>query len=184
MPRRLVAAVREEQRPQRRLLQLSGAYPPSPLAKKMIAEGRWRDPPFSRGTYLQDWIVYPNLPLGVALAGPDIAGSGSHGDPERPPDRHRLTSLIGPIAEVCGMLDTLASQRPVLAEIRRPGVGRQRRAARRASDAWTDSSIFIARFASGAVGTFEATRMAAGRKNYNRWEINGSKARSSSTWSA
>jgi predicted dehydrogenase len=38
-----------------------------------------------------------------------------------------------------------------------------------------DSSIFLARFANGAVGTFEATRMAPGRKNYNRWEINGTK---------
>ena len=30
------------------------------------------------------------------------------------------------------------------------------------------------RFANGALGTIEATRMATGRKNYNRFEINGS----------
>ena len=38
-----------------------------------------------------------------------------------------------------------------------------------------DASIFLAKFTGGAFGTFEATRMAPGRKNYNRFEINGSK---------
>jgi predicted dehydrogenase len=38
-----------------------------------------------------------------------------------------------------------------------------------------DASAFLARFKSGAMGTFEATRFAVGRKNHNRFEINGSK---------
>jgi predicted dehydrogenase len=38
-----------------------------------------------------------------------------------------------------------------------------------------DSTTFLARFASGATGTFEATRLAPGRRNYNSFEINGSK---------
>ena len=38
-----------------------------------------------------------------------------------------------------------------------------------------DAVVFLARFAGGAVGTFEATRFANGRKNANRIEINGSK---------
>ena len=33
----------------------------------------------------------------------------------------------------------------------------------------------IVEFASGAVGTFECTRYASGRKNHNQFEINGSK---------
>ena len=37
-----------------------------------------------------------------------------------------------------------------------------------------DASAAIVRFANGALGTIEGTRMAAGRKNYNRFEINGS----------
>ena len=32
----------------------------------------------------------------------------------------------------------------------------------------------LVRFENGAMGTIEATRMAPGRKNYNRFEINGS----------
>ncbi|HVT28283.1 MAG TPA: Gfo/Idh/MocA family oxidoreductase, partial [Lacipirellulaceae bacterium] len=35
--------------------------------------------------------------------------------------------------------------------------------------------LFLAKFSSGALGSFEATRMAPGRKNYNRFEVNGSK---------
>ncbi len=38
-----------------------------------------------------------------------------------------------------------------------------------------DSTAFLARFANGALGTFEATRFAAGRRNHNRVEVNGSK---------
>ena len=38
-----------------------------------------------------------------------------------------------------------------------------------------DTAVFLARFGSGAVGVFEATRFATGRKNAIRIEINGSK---------
>ncbi len=37
-----------------------------------------------------------------------------------------------------------------------------------------DAAAALVRFANGAIGTIEATRMAPGRKNYNRFEINGS----------
>jgi predicted dehydrogenase len=41
-----------------------------------------------------------------------------------------------------------------------------------------DATAFLAKFhgprvVEGAYGTFEATRLAPGHKNYNRWEING-----------
>jgi predicted dehydrogenase len=38
-----------------------------------------------------------------------------------------------------------------------------------------DAVIALAKFKSGAIGTFEATRFAQGRKNGNRIEINGEK---------
>ncbi len=41
--------------------------------------------------------------------------------------------------------------------------------------AWDDASISLVEFAGGAVGTVEATRLATGRANALRWEINGSK---------
>jgi predicted dehydrogenase len=124
-----------------------------------------------RSVYLQDWIVDPNFPIVWRLQG-DIAGSGSHGDLiAHSIDMARY--LMGEITEVSGMMDTFVKQRPILAEI-------DDRLGGKASDQMgevtvDDSSIFLARFESGAVGTFEATRMAAGRKNHNKFEINGSK---------
>lgn len=38
-----------------------------------------------------------------------------------------------------------------------------------------DVTAFLARLENGATATFEATRLAPGRKNYHRWEINGEK---------
>jgi predicted dehydrogenase len=38
-----------------------------------------------------------------------------------------------------------------------------------------DASLALVRFANGAIGSIEATRFAPGRKNFNRFEINGSK---------
>lgn len=141
------------------------------LAKRMIDEGRLGRIFHFRGTYLQDWIVDPNFPLVWRLQG-DIAGSGSHGDL----NAHLIDTahyLLGPMAEVCGMLETFIKQRPKLAasDDRLGGVA----SSEMGEVTVDDASIFIARFASGALGTFEATRMAPGRKNYNRWEINGEK---------
>ena len=38
-----------------------------------------------------------------------------------------------------------------------------------------DAATALVRFENGAIGTIEATRMALGRKNHNRFEINGSR---------
>ncbi len=38
-----------------------------------------------------------------------------------------------------------------------------------------DCFAFLARFTNGATGTFEGTRLAAGRLNYNAFEVNGTK---------
>ena len=37
-----------------------------------------------------------------------------------------------------------------------------------------DAALALVRFENGAIGSIEATRMAPGRKNHNRFEINGS----------
>jgi predicted dehydrogenase len=141
------------------------------LIKRMIDDGRLGRIYHFRGVYLQDWIVDPKMPLVWRLVG-DVAGSGSHGDL----NAHLIDIahyLVGPMAEVSGMLDTFIKERPLLAESddRLGGVA----STEMGPVTVDDSSIFLARFENGAVGTFEATRMAAGRKNHNRFEINGEK---------
>ncbi len=141
------------------------------LARELIQSGRLGKIYHWRSVYLQDWILDPNFPIVWRLQG-EIAGSGSHGDLVA----HSIDLahfLVGEITEVSGMQDTFIKQRPILAES-------DDRLGGKASDQLgdvtvDDSSIFLARFANGAVGTFEATRMAAGRKNHNKFEINGSK---------
>ncbi len=140
------------------------------LAKQLIDEGRIGHVYHFRGVYLQDWILDPSFPI-VWRLDKSVAGSGSHGDLAA----HLIDAaryLVGEITGVCGMMDTFIKQRPLLADF-------DDRLGGKASDQMgevtvDDSSIFMARFAQGGVGTFEASRFCAGRKNYQRFEINGS----------
>lgn len=141
------------------------------LAKRMIDDGRIGRIFHFRGIYLQDWIVDPEFPLVWRLQ-KGLAGSGSHGDL----NAHIIDLarwLVGPIEEVSGMMETFIKERPLVGEI-------NDRLGASASDQMgtvdvDDASLFLARFESGAVGTFEATRFALGRKNHSCIEINGSK---------
>ena len=140
------------------------------LAKQMIDAGDIGEVRHVRCTYLQDWLVDPEFPMNWRLR-KDAAGSGAHGDlGAHSIDLARF--LAGEIAEVVGMTKTFITERP--AEGTSDGLTAT---AGEGTEPVTvdDTSIFLAKFANGATGTFEATRLAPGRKNYNRFEINGSK---------
>ncbi len=141
------------------------------LAKQLIDEGRIGKIYHFRGTYLQDWIVDPNFPLVWRLQ-KEVAGSGSHGDL----NAHLIDMarfLVGEIAEVSGMMETFIKQRPKLAasDDRLGGVA----SSEMGEVTVDDAALFLVRFENGAIGSIEATRFALGRKNYNRFEVNGSK---------
>ena len=132
------------------------------LARQMIEAGELGDLYHYRGTYLQDWIVDPQLPL-LWRFQKKRAGSGALGDiASHSVDLARF--LVGEIAEVCGDLETFIKQRPLVENPRKKG--------RVTVD---DAAAALVRFASGTLGTIEGTRLAPGRKNYNRFEVNGSK---------
>ncbi|MBA2306032.1 MAG: Gfo/Idh/MocA family oxidoreductase [Acidobacteria bacterium] len=132
------------------------------LAKQLIDSGRIGTIRHFRGTYLQDWIADPMFPL-VWRLDREQAGSGALGDlGAHVVDLARF--LVGEITEVSGHLETFVQERPLAANSRKRG--------RVTVD---DASIALACFENGAIGTIEATRMAPGRKNWNRFEINGSK---------
>jgi predicted dehydrogenase len=131
------------------------------LAKHLIADGQLGQIRHFRGTYLQDWITDPAFPLTWRLDR-TRAGSGALGDiAAHVIDLSRF--LVGEIAEVAGDLRTFIRERPL------PG-----QAKKRGRVTVDDAAIAIVRFANGAMGTIEATRLAPGRKNHNRFEINGS----------
>ena len=132
------------------------------LAKQLIEDGQIGNVRHYRGTYLQDWITDPNFPL-VWRLDKNKAGSGALGDiAAHSIDLARF--LVGEISEVTGDLKTFVKTRPLPDNPRIKG--------RVTVD---DASTSLVRFRNGAIGTIEATRMAPGRKNYNRFEINGSR---------
>jgi predicted dehydrogenase len=141
------------------------------LAKRLIDDGRLGKIYHWRAVYLQDWIMDPNFPLVWRLQ-KDQAGSGAMGDlGAHIVDLARM--LLGEIASVTGLTETFIKQRPLeagtnsaLGATAGEGVG---------VVTVDDAALFLARFASGAVGSFEVTRFAKGRANYNSFEINGSK---------
>jgi predicted dehydrogenase len=132
------------------------------LAQHLIAEGRLGEIRHFRGTYLQDWITDPKLPL-LWRFDKKQAGSGALGDiAAHVVDLARY--LVGEINEVSGDLRTFITERPI------PGAK-----GKTGPVTVDDAAAAVVRFANGAMGTIEATRLAPGRKNHNRFEINGSK---------
>ncbi len=140
------------------------------LAKQIIDAGEIGEIRHIRCTYLQDWLVDPEFPMNWRIRR-ETAGSGAHGDlGAHSIDLARF--LVGEINEVVGTKKTFITERP--AEGTSSGLTAQ---AGEGTEQVTvdDASLFLAKFTDGALGSFEATRMAPGRKNFNRFEINGSR---------
>lgn len=139
------------------------------LAKRLIEEGRIGKIYHFRSTYLQDWIVDPEFPLNWRFQ-KEIAGSGALGDLAA----HHIDLaryLVGEFEEVIGIDKTFIKERPISLE----ADGLTGKAGKEKGKVTVDdATLFLAKFKSGALGSFEATRVAPGRKNYNRFEINGS----------
>ena len=142
------------------------------FAKRLIDEGRLGEIRHWRAVYLQDWLVDETVPLAWRLK-KEFAGSGALGDI----GAHILDLsqfLVAPVTSVTGTLDTFVKQRPVEAR-NSGGSGLSWESGDEMGEVTVDdSTTFLARFENGATGTFEATRMAAGRRNFNSFEINGS----------
>ena len=141
------------------------------LARQLVAEGRLGTLHHVRAQYLQDWIVDPQAPLSWRLE-KDKAGSGALGDI----GAHiiDITQFItgDTITRVSGRLRTFVDERPLPSEhaglsgTAGTGTGKV---------TVDDAATFLADFRGGAMGIFEATRFASGRKNAIRIEINGSR---------
>lgn len=129
-------------------------------AKRLIEEGAIGRVRQFRAAYLQDWLADCDAEMSWRLDA-SKAGSGAHGDlGSHLTDLARF--LVGEISAVCGMQTTFVQERPL------PDGGKGKVTV-------DDASAFLARFADGATGVFEMSRVAHGRKNHNRFEINGEK---------
>ena len=131
------------------------------LARRLVVAGRIGTLRHVRASYLQDWLEDPAFPLTWRLQAGQ-AGSGALGD---------LGAHIVDLAQyltgelitgVSAMTTTFVTERPLPGG--QPGSG---------PVTVDDAAVFTARLGPAALATFEATRLAAGRKNALRIELNG-----------
>ncbi len=142
------------------------------FAKKLIEDGCLGEVYHYHGAYLQDWIMDPQFPLVWRLE-KKYAGSGALGDI----GAHAIDFaqyLNSDIVAVTGQMTTFIKQRPL------PGTGEGAWGARggkgkQAKVTVDDDANFLARFKNGSVGVFESSRFCGGRRNYNTFQVYGSK---------
>lgn len=141
------------------------------LARRLVEQGRLGDIRHIRAQYLQDWLSDANAPMTWRLDR-TRSGSGALGDiGAHSIDAAQFVTGLE-ISGVSALLNTFVHERPLGGT--RVGLGGSG-----AGDGGTgqvtvdDAAIFSARFGGGAVGVFEATRFALGRKNSMRLEVNG-----------
>jgi predicted dehydrogenase len=128
------------------------------LAKRLIDEGRVGRIYHFRARYLQDWLASPDMPMSWRLDRQQ-AGSGVLGDL----GAHIVDLahfLVGPMTDVVGQTTTFVD-------------ARSSTGGKTGQVTVDDASSFLTRFANGAAGVFEASRMSTGSKNRNQFEIEG-----------
>ena len=143
--------------------------------RNMVKRGELGEIFHFRAAYQQDWIVDPNFPMVWRLK-KKHTGSGALGDI----GAHIVDLcqyLVGDVAEVSGTLQTFIKKRPVTdSDTGISGKKGEKRSAKMGIVDVDDAAIFVARLAgANTLATFEATRFAPGRRNYNSIEIYGSK---------
>ena len=133
-------------------------------AKNLIDAGELGEIRHVRGRYLQDWGADPEDPWSWRMD-EELAGSGALGDlGAHTVDlaRFLVGEQAGDIERVSGHLETFVEERPV------DGSDESRPVT--VDDAYSAQAAF----AGGAMGTFEASRMASGHKNDHTIAVHGS----------
>jgi predicted dehydrogenase len=140
------------------------------LACQMVQAGDIGEVRQARAVYLQDWLSDENAPLTWRLK-KETAGSGALADI----GAHIVDAVQfvtgQQVTGVSGTTRTFVTERPLLEQ----AVGLTGRASGTQRDTVTvdDAALFFGSLSGGGLATFEATRMASGRKNALRFEISG-----------
>jgi predicted dehydrogenase len=145
------------------------------FAHQLVKEGKIGDIRHVRASYLQDWAD-ESVPLAWRFE-KEWAGSGAHGDLNahlvdmtRFVTGQEITEVSGAIAE------TFIKKRKRMTGVVAGGITEGLQSTDEYGDVTVDDTVlFLARFAGGAVATYEAARQATGNFNRNGFEINGTK---------
>jgi len=133
--------------------------PAASLAQRMVSRGDLGSVRQVRAVYLQDWLSDASMPASWRTDA-EVCGSGAHGDLNAHLIDMTLFLTGLDFEEVCAVEQTFTKTR-------------KNDAGKRSRVTVDDAFAFLAKFKNGAIGTYEATRVAPGHKNYNRIEING-----------
>jgi predicted dehydrogenase len=132
------------------------------LARDLIDSGKLGEIWHFRAVYLQEWITDPNFAM-IWRLDKNQAGSGALGDlGAHIIDLARF--LAGEPRKVSALTQTFIKRRPVSSG-----------ATEMADVTVDDAFVANVEFENGALGTLEASRFCPGRKNFQVFEINGSK---------
>jgi predicted dehydrogenase len=147
------------------------------FAHQLVKEGRLGRIYHVRAQYLQDWGG-PQTPLLWRFQS-KVAGSGAHGDLNAHIIDMARFITGDEIVEITGAIEeTFIKMRDIVSdsggEISGKGATKTGKKKQGKSDV-DDAVLFLARFKEGAVGSFEATRLATGNQNRNTIEVNGEK---------
>lgn len=145
------------------------------FAQKLVKQGAIGEIRHVRAFYLQDWAD-ESVPLAWRFD-KKLSGSGAHGDLNahivdmtRFVTGSEITEIAGAIAE------TFIKQRKLMSGVAAGGIAAGLQASAQTGPVTVDDTVlFLARFANGAVASFEAARQAVGNQNRNGFEINGTK---------
>ena len=130
------------------------------LARELIEEGYLGNILQFRAVYLQEWIMNPDFPR-VWRLNKSIAGSGALGDlGSHSIDLARY--LVGDVEAVSALKKTFIDERPLHDD-----------PTKRGKVDVDDAFIALLKFKNGAIGSVEASRFCAGRKNFQRIEVHG-----------
>jgi predicted dehydrogenase len=143
------------------------------FARKLIEAGKLGRIFHWRCAYQQDWIVDPAFPLTWQLRA-ETAQAG----PQWDLNSHAVDLahyLIGPIANVSGLTAQFVAERPLADESSSGNLQADALGDTMGKVTVEDAALMMVQFVNGAVGSFEATRFATGRKNALTFEIYGSK---------
>lgn len=142
------------------------------LAQQLVTSGALGEIREGRAVYLQDWLSDPDAPMTWRMD-KAAAGSGALGDL----GAHIVDMtqfLTGERVErVAGTTRTFTTERPLLTS--NVGLSGTASATERGQVTVDDAALFLGALSGGGLMTFEATRVAPGRKNGLRVELNGTK---------
>lgn len=144
--------------------------------KNLIDKGQLGEIFHFRAAYQQDWIVDPDFPMVWRLK-KKHTGSGALGDIGA-----HITDLchflVGDVSEVASAMETFIKKRVVADSDTGAWAAKGSKKSKKFDTVDVDdAAIFLGRIKdANTLATFEATRFAPGRRNYNCIEIYGSKA--------